>query len=346
LPAAARAGEDCPAQSFLRLGGLVYASEDVPEGAALEAGAELGTAELDEPTGETEQCRRKRSDVTVTALAGVDHRTAVAVGGESGRVFVLGGRCAGYEGDERWTCITTPLEHAGVPYTGSRYPDGATTLELGEVLGEATIGEESVTVRAIEGVDPGVALGVDGRPAEAFVAPGVCPYERFSADEATDDLARCLRGPVWLSATPVPVHPGEVAVLSGDRAAPAELDGASVALARLETLVDAIPAGADRIPVGTLRVAADGTVRLDATMPDLERGFYEAVVRCEACAARFGATEFPAGTVAVGAAARRGSAGATIAYVALFVVLLLLFLGAIVLWRRGYRPFQRRRPAP
>jgi hypothetical protein len=174
----------------------------------------------------------------------------------------------------------------------------------------------------------------------------VCPYERFSADEATDDLARCLRGPVWLSASPVPARPGEAAVLTGDRTAPPELDGAAVGLARLETLVDAIPAGAEPTPLGTLRVAADGGVRLDATMPDLERGFYEAVVRCEACAARFGATEFPAGTVAVGEAARRGSAGATIAYIALFVVLLISFLGAIVLWRRGYRPFQRRRPAP
>ena len=60
------------------------------------------------------------------------------------------------------------------------------------------LGDTAATAVAIDGVDPAVAIGIEGRPSEAYVAPGVCPYERFANEAVGDDLKRCLTGLVWL----------------------------------------------------------------------------------------------------------------------------------------------------
>jgi hypothetical protein len=348
-PASAHAGSQasqCPTQSFLEFRGLAYASETVPGSVTLPAGGELGSGQLDEAPDPAEPCKRQRRTVTVRAIAGIDPRVAVAAAGVDGLGFVLGARCSGAEPAARWSCLRAPLSYQGVRYTPISYPAQPSpqgTVALGEQLGSGTLGGDTVSVRALRGVDPSIAVGLDGRPAEAFVAPGVCAYERFSNRAAQDDLARCLRAPIWFTFAPPGGRPGERLTATGDRKPPAALAGASVVLARLRTLADVVPADlAAAVPIGTL-LPSDGRLALEFEIPDLEPGVYEAVVRCDRCEASFGGTTFPVGSILV-LEKKGGSTGATILYIVVFAALVLAIAAGVVLWMRGYRIGRRRRP--
>lgn len=351
-PPTARAGSsNCPAASFLQYGGVVYASEKIPAGARVVAGASLGEAEVDQPRSGDDPCKRERRTVEVLEIVGVDSRIAVLAKGGEGFGFIIGGRCTGIARSERWACVLEPLVLGGVPYTAVSYPSepGARrNVELGAEVGPATLGGADVTARAIAGVDPALALGLPDRPSEVFVAPGVCPYERFANAPELDDLGECLTGPVWFTIAPLGGKPGERITATADRQVPVELDGAAVSLLRLDVAADVLPAQpGERTPVGALDVAGDGTrVELAFAIPDIREGLYELVVACEGCAPEHaGRTLFPAGSFLVlgEATASSGPSAAKIAYVVVFGLLMLGIVGAFVLWRRGYRPGGRRR---
>jgi hypothetical protein len=336
-PAAAQ--QTCPQQSFLSYDGLVYASDRIPTTVALVPGESIGTVQLDEPTDET-GCERERTEVEALRLGDLDPKLAMAVQGREGVAFIMGARCAGYEGDEeRWRCLLQPLMFGDGHYTSSSYPATPApqgSLELGEPLGGGEIGGEAVTVATIQGVDPTVAVAVEGRPSEAFIAAGACPYEAFSNDEATNDLLRCLRGPVWLTFDPVGARPGAEVNARADRALGAELGAVTVALVRLRVAADALPDDlSSAVAIGALSASGDGGAELPFTIPELEQGLYEAVVTCDACAAEYaGQTSFPAGSLVV--FEKKGGSSARPFLLAVgalgFVVIPLAFIA----WRRGW----------
>jgi hypothetical protein len=340
----APASPSCPAQTFLQYGGVVYASEPLPPSGRPPEGETLGQGRIDAPSSAADPCKREQRDVQVVAVRGVDPGTAVLVSGETELGYILGSRCTGFSAAERWDCVRSPLRFDGVAYTGIRYPAGAQRrLSLGPALGTGTMAGSQVEVRRIEGVDSSVAVAVAGDETEAFVAPGVCPYEQFASTEARDNLRRCLKGPVWFSFAPLGGQPGDSITASGDRRAVSELAGATVALVRLREATNALPE-----PLGTLTpigsISGGGgrpTLRFD--IPDLPQGLYEAVVTCERCEARFGATRFPGGSIVV-LAKQSGSSGAKIVYILVFAVIVVLAAAGVLMWRRGYRFGRPRSP--
>ncbi len=184
-----------------------------------------------------------------------------------------------------------------------------------------------------------MAVGIEDRPGLAFVAAGVCPYERFANEEAFDDLRRCLEAPVWLVFDPLAASPGATVTASADRPLPSELAGASVALAALESPADQVPADlSGAMPVGSLEPGTDGRARLSIVLPEVEQGFYEAVVTCEPCGPAFGGrTIFPAGSVFVfGEPESKGSGNSRIVGIVVGALFFALAALAIVAWRRGW----------
>ncbi len=345
---AARAGSaQCPDSAFLSFGAVVYAGEATPPSVRLIAGDELGSGEVNRPRG-TDPCQREQVAVSVFAIDGADPGTAVLAEGASGDAFILGGRCSGFPEPDRWDCVLNPLEYEGRPYTAVAYPfddDPRGELQLGDELGQATLAGGQVTVRAISGVDPAVAVGVGGRPSEAFLAPGVCPYERFAADPQQDDLATCLGGPLWFVFEPLAAGPEEEVRATGDRAAPAALAGSAVSLVRLQGVSDTLPETlGETAAVGTIALDAGGRASLTFPIPELAEGVYEAVIACEACAASYGGqAAFAAGSIVVLEGGGGGSSSAKLLYIAVFSVMFLAIIAAIALWMRGHRPrFQRR----
>ncbi len=331
----------CPTRSFLSYGGLVYASEAIPASVTLGQGAELGAGTVDQPIG-NDPCRRERVDVTVVRLGDLGPGVAAAVSGRPGVAFVLGARCSGYEEDERWDCLLNPLSLGGVDYTGQRYPvAGAAPLETGEPLGDGQLAGDTVQVVALEGVDSSLAVGVEDRPGEAFVAPFVCPYERFDEKPALDDLRRCLTGPMWFTFDPPGARIGEPLVANGDRPLPAELAGASVALARLLIAGDVVPQTfSGGVPIGALRAGSDGRPVLRFDAPDVEPGLYEAVVVCDGCEGR---QPFPAGSVLIGPERGGGSSLPRILAIVLGLLVLGFGIASVLIWRR--RRSSRRPPS-
>lgn len=68
------------------------------------------------------------------------------------------------------------------------------------------------------------------------------------------------------------------------------------------------------------------------------------MVECDACASSFGGrTTFAAGSIVVLEGGDGGSRSAKIFYIAVFSLLFLAIIAAIVLWIRGARPRFRRR---
>lgn len=340
-PAPARAVE-CPRGTFLTFTGAVYAGEQAPAGVAIPPGESLGEGTLDQPKGD-DACKRARKDVTVRAVGDVDPLVAVAVEGWPGTVFVLGGRCSGLEGTERWRCLTAPLRFRGESYTAVAYPAEPSprgALDPAEALESGELGGETVEVVALAGIDPAVAVGIEGQPERAFVAPGVCPYEHFATDEKLDDLRRCLEGPLWLVFDPLGAGAGATVVATADRPVAPGLRGASVALARLSSAVDAVPADvSDAVPVGSLEPDTGGLVRLSIVVPDVEPGLYEAVLTCEACAEAFGGrTVFPAGSILVFGETEedKGSSGPRLVAIIVGALFFVLAVLAVVAWRRGW----------
>lgn len=336
--------QECPTATFLSHDHLVYASEPIPASASLAPGASLGEGTIDEPTDET-GCKRQREDVSVVRLGDVDPAVAVGVEGRPGLIFVLGARCAGYEGDARTDCLLQPLVFRDVSYTRARYPaqpPPVGAVPAGEPLGSAELDGESVTVVSLEGIDPALAVGVEGRASEAFVAPGICPYERFSNEGRQDDLLRCLKGPVWLVFDPVGAKPGEEITARSDRPLRPELQGAEVSLVRLSEVADIVPEDrSEAVAIGTLTPDESGRVTLPFTVPELEEGLYEAVVGCEPCGEALGATVFPSGSVVV-FEGQKGSSARPVLLAGGGLMFAFLAL-AIVAWRRGWH---RRQPAP
>ena len=330
----ASAAPECPTQTFLRFDRLVYAGEALPATATIAPGGALGTATVDEPV-EASGCRRRQESVRVRRASGIDPSVAVAADGRSRTLFVLGGRCAGYTDRERWECLRDPLVFEGRRYTGTRYPVEPRPrgeLQLGDRLGEAQLGGETVTVARIEGVDPSLAVGVRGLPSEAFLAPGVCPYERFDNRAARNDLLRCLQGPVWLFFDPLGGTVGTEIVATSDRPLRAELGGATVSLARLGVVADIVPEDrSGAVQIGPL----DSTIRL--TLPDLPPGLYEAVVSCRRCASVYGGrTVFPAGSLSL-FEKQEGSGSVRIISIGLGVAVFSLAIASVVVWWRGRR---------
>ena len=105
-----------------------------------------------------------------------------------------------------------------------------------------------------------MAVAVEGRPAEVFTAAGSCPYERPAATEPENDLARCVRAPLWFVfdlERPPAARVGDRVTARADREVHRIVDGATLSLARLDGSADAVPTDlAEAIPIGTIAVDA------------------------------------------------------------------------------------------
>jgi hypothetical protein len=343
--------QECAGRAILLFRSIVYSEEPIPPGLAAEPGEPLAFGRvgfLPGPEG-SEECDPLSAQVF--EIAGLPPDLAVAVEGREGFVFALGARCAGFEDEERAACILRPLQFEGRLYSGARYPAETEEprIEAGESLGNGELDARTVTAVAIRGVDPAVAVGVEGRPDEAFVAAGACPYERFGATLLQDDLSRCLRGPLWLIfqlERPPSARVGDQITARADRAVAPVVDGASVSLVRLEVAADIVPRDTSgAVEIGRLEVGPDGQVALPITVPDVAEGIYEAIVTCEACAESFGGrTVFPAGSLVIVPA---GSEGPRLIGIVIGAVAIGLAIAAFLVWRRGwYRPRLGRRGPP
>lgn len=337
----------CPTTVFLRYGHLIYASKVIPASVSLPAGPVLGPGEIDEAKNTTRpnenaKCERQRNDVQVVRLGDLDPAVAVGIQGRPRLALVLGGRCTGFAGDAFWSCLTEPVVFDGTSFTAIAYPPGSPRdVTLGEALGRAKRGGETVAVRRIEGVSPKVAVGVEGESNAAFVAPTVCPYEQFSATPAADDLARCLAAPVWLVFDPPGARVGQSITAYTDRSVAAPVTGSSIELVRSQIVPDVVPRDrSGAVQVSTVPGGPAGT-KLEFDVPDVDEGVYEAVVTCNKCAASFNdRTVFPAGSMV---AFKKKSTNILIITVAVIVLFVGLFAASVVMWRKGFRYRRRKR---
>lgn len=327
----------CPDLTVLEAEGGIYLGEPLPEAAGIEQAGSLGRGVIDAPAGD-DRCERRRTDVAVRSLAGIDPAVAVGVDGRPETIFVLGSKCSGFEGAARWSCLREPLTLAGRTYVAARYPEvggEARPLPLGAPIGGAAVAGEPVDAVAIAGVDRAAAVGVAGDPSLAYVAVGTCVFERFDRRPLYDDLRRCLEAPIWFVFDPAGAPPGDEVAANADRPADAALAGATVSLSRSAVPADVVPAEAGRVVAFTL----DGAGRPDRAfaVPDLEPGRYVAVLECGACEAAEGRAVFPAGSFLV-VEDRQGSGGRTLVTV-VATLIGVAFLAALALsfyrWRRG-----------
>ena len=340
----ATAASKCPTQTFLSFDHFAYAATPLPAASGIEAGARLGPGIVDEPS-EPSGCKRRRESLGVVRAAGIDPRVAVMVEGRRGTIFVLGARCAGYEAAERWQCLLHPLVFGGRQYTGTRYPERPGPqgqVPVGKPVGEADLDGRTVTLLQIDGVPTSLAVGVKGRPSDAFLAPGVCPYEGFENTPAEDDLLRCLRSPVWFTFDPPGGRAGDAVTARSDRPVVAELAGATISLVRLPRVADFVPSDrSSAVRVGAPR----STFRL--TLPDVPPGLYEAVVSCPQCASTKGKTQFPAGSILVTSGKAKTSVGIQIiTYVLGALVLASVFIAAVFFVRNRRRRQESAPPTP
>lgn len=322
------AAAECPTQTFLTFGHLTYAARPLPAGSGIAPGAAVGKGSLDEPT-EPSGCKRKRTTPDVLRAGTVEPLVALFVPGRPRTIFVLGARCAGYATAELADCLLNPVVFQGRRYTAMRSLSPGGSLPLGQSLGGAQF-HGKVGASEIQGVDPTLAVGLRGRPGEAFVAAGVCPYGRLESRPASNDLLRCLRSPVWFSFDPPGGTPGDPIRGAADRPLGADLDGATVSLVRLPGLSDVVPDDRSK----AVRIGAPAAT-FDFELPDLRAGLYEAIVSCKACAgSQGGNTLFPAGSLLV-TSVDKGSSGPRIIGFVLGVVLLGLAVASIVVFRRS-----------
>jgi hypothetical protein len=324
----------CPRQTFLSFGRYAYVARTLPASVGIEPGAKLGRGVLDEPTS-SDGCKRRTETITLQHANGIDELVAVVASERRRTIFLLGSRCNGFEGAERWPCLLQPVLFGGRRYTGVRYPASSgrrRTVPLGRRIGRARAAGRPIAVVRIRGVSASLAIGVSGRPHDAYVAPGVCPYERFDNRVLRDDLRRCLEGPVWYVFDPPGAPVGGRVVGVADRPVPAQLAGATVSLVRL-------PLATDIVPTNRSGSVSLGPARREValTVPELRAGLYEAVVSCPRCAASHGGkTLFPAGSFLVSAEAGR-STGVRAVSVGLAAAVLILAAASLVVWRRRRR---------
>jgi hypothetical protein len=330
----AAAASRCPTETFLSFDHLAYVSKRVPSTVRLSPGSRLGSGTIDRPTS-ADGCRRAREPVQVRAAGSIEPPVAVMVGGQSGTIFVIGHRCAALVGPAYWDCLLRPLVFDGRRFTGTSYPAKPAprrTVPLGAAIGTADLDGETVTVRRIEGVDPSLAVGVSGRPSEAFLSARTCPYEALSNTPTFDNLLRCLRSPVWFTFDPPGGEPGGTIVARSDRPPGPEVAGASISLVHLELVANLAPRSSAGL-VGVGRVAAQVSFRV----PAVPAGLYEAVVSCPRCVSRAGGrTLFPAGSILVTAKPKTSPVIRIVSY-----ALTVAFVAAVIVtfrtWRRRRR---------
>lgn len=328
-PGSAAAQDDCPRLTVLDYGPGIYRGEPLPQGTQVEQGAVLGEGVLDAP-GADDPCERRRSDVTVVALEGIEPDVAVAIQGRPSELFILGSKCDGFEGDARLACLSEPLELAGRRYIATRYRDepGPTTgLELGEPIAGATIAGEPVEAVELDGIDPSVAVGLAGDPETAYVAIGVCVYERFDRRPLYDDLRRCLEAPFWLGFEPTFGAAGDGIAAEADRAVPQDVVGGTISLVRSAVAADVVPD--DAVEQAVVATVSADTRSFPFVVPEgLGQGRYEAVLTAP------DGERTPAGSFLV---LEEDGNGPLLTIVAIIVGLALV--GAVVtgvfLWRRG-----------
>jgi hypothetical protein len=330
----AQAASTCPTATFLSFDHVAYISRAIPSGVEIPAGAPLGNGSVDQPAS-ADGCKRRRESVQVLTAGTLEPGVAVLAQGRPRTLFVLGQRCAGLVGPPYWDCLLRPLEFEGRRYTGTSYPaqpEPQGEVPLGESLGRATLNGSDVTVRRINRVDPSLAVGVSGRPSEAFLVASVCPYEGFSNKPAFDDLLRCLRSPVWFTFDPPGGQVGDTVIARSDRELGSQVAGAKLGLVRL-------PIGADFVPEPHSPPAPIGHVGSEVTfeMPDVPAGLYEAVVSCPRCGgAAGGQSLFPGGSILVTAKAKTSLTIRVISYALTGAVVLTAVL-AVLVWRRRRR---------
>jgi hypothetical protein len=333
----AHADSTCPTATFLSFDHVAYISKAIPAGVEIPAGTGLGSGSLDQ-SASPDGCKRERDSVQVLTAGSLEPGVAVMVQGRPGTLFVLGRRCDNLVGQPYWDCLLRPLVFESGRYTATSYPlrpSPRGKVPLGGSLGHATLGGRTVTVRRIVGVDPSLAVGISGRPSDAFLVASVCPYEVFSNRPAFDDLLRCLRSPVWFTFDPPGGQVGELVVARSDRELGSQVAGANVSLVR-------VPIPADFVPTQSSAPAPIGRVGSELTfdVPDVPAGLYEAVVSCPGCAeAAGGEALFPAGSILVTEKAKT-SPGIRIVSYALTGALVVAAVVAFRFWRR------RRRLAP
>ena len=136
----------------------------------------------------------------------------------------------------------------------SSTPGPQRTVAHGRPLGRAEADGSAVTVVRIPRVPASIAVAVAGRPNDAFVASGVCPYESFENDRSRDDLRRCLESPSGFSSTRPAPSPG-----TGSSESPTGPYRRSSTARRSASCVfavatDSVPANrAGSVPVGRVR---------------------------------------------------------------------------------------------
>jgi hypothetical protein len=333
----AHADSTCPTATFLSFDHVAYISKAIPAGVEVPVGTGLGSGSLDQPAS-PDGCKRERNSVQVLTAGSLEPGVAVMVQDRPKTLFVLGRRCDNLVGQPYWDCLRRPLVFEGRRYTGTSYPlrpSPRGKVPLGGSLGPATLDGRTVTVRRIVGVDPSLAVGISGRPSDAFLVASVCPYEVFSNRPAFDDLLRCLRSPVWFTFDPPGGQVGETVVARSDRELGSQVAGANVSLVRVPIAADFVPTQSSaRAPIG--RVGSE----LTFGVPDVPAGLYEAVVSCPPCPEAAGSEAlFPAGSILVAEKAKT-SAGIRIVSYALTGATVVAAVIAFRFWRR------RRRPAP
>jgi hypothetical protein len=333
----AQADSTCPTATFLSFDHVAYISKAIPAGVEIPVGTRLGSGSLDQPAS-ADGCKRERTSVQVLTAGSLEPGVAVMVQGRPRTLFVLGRRCDNLVGEPYWDCLLRPLVFESRSYTGTSYPlrpSPRGKVPLGGSLGRATLDGRTVTVRRIVGVDPSLAVGISGRPSDAFLVASVCPYEVFSNRPAFDDLLRCLRSPVWFTFDPPGGQVGETVVARSDRELGSQVAGANASLVR-------VPIAADFVPTQSSAPAPIGRVGNELTfdVPDVPAGLYEAVVSCPGCTEAAGSEAlFPAGSILV-AEKTKTSAGIRIVSYALTGATIVAAVIAFRFWRR------RRRPAP
>ena len=196
--AAPAEAQECAGRAILLFRTAVYSEEPTPADLPANPGAPLAFGRLGFLPGPEGTANCDPRSVQVSEVEGLPPDLAVTVENRAGFVFILGALCAGFEDEERAACILRPLQFEDRLYTAARYPNGAEPrFRTGEALGAGELDGEQVSALSLEGVDPAVAVGLEGHPEDAFVAEGACPYERFAAEQREDDLLRCLQAPLW-----------------------------------------------------------------------------------------------------------------------------------------------------